>query len=107
MGQIQLVHYCTFKGFPEFHLARSIFFQACVDRIDPKEDFLEKEIFHPGPWWAGIHDDMNMTSGINIYCIGDGSYISDHKFNWTQLWLQAKNQGDWSVQDKVKFDLKL
>ena len=51
---------------PRIPFPRIIIFKACVGRIDPKKDLLEKEIFLHGSWWAGIHDGKNITREIAI-----------------------------------------
>ena len=47
-----------------------------------------------------------MNYEITIYYIGNGSNIADNKFILT-TGLQEKYQGDGSLQNKVKTDLKL
>ena len=66
MVKIQLVHSCTFKGFPKLHWVRYLIFKACVGRIDPMEDLSEKGNFPPGSCRAAIHDGNNMTCEITI-----------------------------------------
>ena len=49
--------------------------------MDPIEDMAEKKISPPRSCGAAVHDGKNMASGITIRCIGDGSYIGDHKLS--------------------------
>ena len=48
--------------------------------MDPIEDMAEKKLSPLRCGWAAIHDGKNMASGVTIACLGDGSYIGDHKF---------------------------
>ena len=91
---------CTFKGPNNIHLGRSKIIKACEARMDPIEDIAEKKISPPRSGWAAIHTGKNIGLEITISCLGDGSYIGDHKFIWPKSQLQPKFQG-WARVSKV------
>ena len=68
--------------------------------MDPIEDMPEKKISPHRSGWRVIHNGKNMASGITISCLGDGSYIGDHKLIWPKSRLQTKFQG-WARVSKV------
>ena len=68
--------------------------------MEPIEEMTVKKISPPRSGWGAIHDGKNMASGITISCLGDGSYIGDHKLIWPKSRLQPKFQG-WARVSKV------
>ena len=78
--KVHLDYSCIFIGPPNIHLSRSIIVKVCAAGIDSIEDMAEKKISPPRSDWVAIHDGKNMASGVTISCLGDGSYIGDHKF---------------------------
>ena len=78
--KVHLDYSCIFTTPPNTNLVRSIIVKACEATMDPKEDMAEKKIPHPRSGCVAIHDGKNMASGVTLSCLGDGSYIGDHKF---------------------------
>ena len=50
-----------FEGSPGFHFAIYFICKACEGRIDPKEDFLEKDFFS-----TALSEQELMTTGIRL-----------------------------------------